>query len=122
MMPLSAAQLSKMQQAHSATLTGQCDILRRSASITDAGGTQDTWSVVAEDVPCRLMPERDRRLLEIIGAGEASIMYYRLTVPFDTDLRSHDRISYGAKTYRVTAIWGEHSLKTAIRATVIALD
>jgi SPP1 family predicted phage head-tail adaptor len=99
-------------------LTATCAIWRKVKATTNAGGADDTWVLQYANVPCRLMPELSRRVVEELAGREAMLTTYRLTVPYDTDLRADDRVVFDGDTYEVLALWDDHDLRTARRAWV----
>ena len=114
---LNNTELQRLRDAHTATLNGTC-IVRRKIKVTNAaGGAADTWETIAT-YPCRVAPERDRRLSEISAERELMTVYYRLTVPYDADLRADDEVMYDGTTYQVVALWDQHTFRTAKRAVL----
>ncbi|HLA42432.1 MAG TPA: phage head closure protein [Aggregatilineales bacterium] len=115
-MSLTDHELQRLRDAHSEILTGSCSIWRKSKSTNAAGGADDTWQEHLSDVACLLMPERSRRMIEVQAEREIMTVYYRLTVPYDTDIQSDDRVDYEGDTYEIVALWDDHTLRTARRA------
>ncbi|MFP4323988.1 MAG: DUF6093 family protein [Anaerolineales bacterium] len=115
---MKAPDLSRLRAAHTASLTARCDIRRKTPATNDAGGPADTWSVVAAEVPCRLMPERSRRVIEAAGGRESGFNYYRLSLPWDADIRPDDEVHIEGRTYQVVSLWDAHTLRTARRAVL----
>lgn len=58
------------------------------------------------------------RAADIQGGQQGDINYYWLTVPYDTDLRVHDKISIGSDEYAVLSLADDHPLRAARRALV----
>ncbi|MBZ0309061.1 MAG: head-tail adaptor protein [Anaerolineae bacterium] len=98
-------------------LTGECTVWRNMPTFDAAGGQIDQWNSVGT-YPCRLMPERDRRLQQIIGEKNVLEVYYRLTLPYNADLRAGDRVVCDGQTYEVVALWDSYTFKTALRVVV----
>lgn len=119
-MPISAAELARLRAAHTAALRSVCNIRRKTTrSTTNAGGPNETWTTVVSNLPCRLMPENSRRMIEnLVGKRESMTAFYRLTVPFDADLRPDDEVIFGGDTYQVMMLWDDHDLRTARRVMV----
>lgn len=114
---LNNTDLTALRALQNRLLTGTCTLWRNTPTISASGGQTDSWTVVAT-LPCRLAPERDRRLQQIIGEKPVLEVYYRLTLPHDADLRAGDRLECAGAWYQVVALWEAHTLKTAIRAVV----
>jgi SPP1 family predicted phage head-tail adaptor len=117
-MALSAAELARLRDAHTATLTATCSIWRKVKATNDAGGPDDTWAQQIASVACRVMPSQLQRVLETDAGRETMSAYFRLTVPFDTDIQAEDRIVYDGDSYQVVALWDDHDLRTARRAVI----
>jgi len=115
-MPLSPNELQRMRDAHTATLTSTCSVWRKVQATNSTGGPNDTWQEQIASVPCRLMPEQSRRRLEVAAEREVLVTYFRLTVPYNTDIRADDRVIFGGETYQIAALWDSHDLRTARRA------
>lgn len=109
--------LQQMRDAQIRLLDGECTVWRNTPAISAAGGQVENWSQVGT-YPCRLMPERDRRLQQVIGEKDTLEVYYRLTLPYNADLRAGDRVTLDGNTYLVVALWDRHTYKTALRAVV----
>ena len=116
-MPLSPAELARIRAAHTANLTGTCTVRRKIQAINAYGGASDTWQTVGT-FPCRVMPERDRRLSATLAERETMTVYYRLTVQHDADIRPDDEVLYDSVTYEIVALWDDHDLRTARRAVL----
>jgi hypothetical protein len=68
------------------------------------------------------MPEQSRRVIETLAEREAMLVYYRLTVPFDADLRADDKVILAGVSYQVVALWDQHTLRTARQAIVVQVS
>ena len=117
-MGLSDAELTRLRDAHSATLTATCSIWRKVKSTNAAGGPDDTWAQQSANVPCRVMPVQLQRVLETDAGRETMTLYFRLTVAYDTDIQAEDRVIFDGDAYRVVALWDDHDLRTARRAII----
>jgi len=121
-MMLPDPQLARLRAWHTSLLTNRCQIDRRNITQNSSGGMVETWQPMALDVPCRLMPERDRRHLETLGDRQTTQTYYRLTLPYDVDLNAYDRVIINSVTYQVISVWAMDARQTALRATVVTVD
>lgn len=109
--------LQRLRDAQVLLLTGQCTIWRNTPTVSAAGGLVDSWAEVGT-YACRLAPERDRRLQQVVGEKAAFEIYYRLTLPHNANLQAGDKVEYGSQMYAVAALWESHTYKTAVRAVV----
>lgn len=121
-MPLTEAQLQALRQAHRASLRATCDLWRSVPSIDASGSVIHSWALVAQGLPCRVMPENSRRVLDHLAERPASLSLYRLTLPHDADLRPYDRVHYEGRSFRVLTLWDAHSLQSATRAIIAQVD
>jgi SPP1 family predicted phage head-tail adaptor len=117
-MGLSDVELSRLRDAHAATLTATCAIWRKVKSTNAAGGPDDTWAEQIASVPCRVMPAPLQRVLDTSAGRETMTPYFRLTVPYDTDIQAEDRVVFDGDNYQVVALWDDHDLRTARRAII----
>lgn len=109
--------LQLLRDAQVLLLTGQCTIWRNTPTVSATGGLVDSWAEVGT-YACRLSPEHDRRLQQVIGEKETLEIYYRLTLPHNANLQAGDKVEYGSQMYTVAALWDSHTYRTAIRAIV----
>lgn len=121
-MAISEAELNRLRAAHRAMLTGSCTIQHKSKAANSMGGADDTWQSELFTTPCRLMPQQATRQGELVGEREVLTSYYRLTVPYDADLRPDDRVLFDGDTYQVIALWDDHNLRTARRALLAKVE
>jgi hypothetical protein len=115
-MGLDAATLDKLRALHKSTLSGACDIWRKTKTLKADGGVSESWAKVGAGLPCRLMPEAGARATETLAQREAMVAYYRLTLPHDADLQPDDRVEVAGGVYQVLTLWDQHTFITAKRA------
>lgn len=82
-------------------------------------GGSVTWSAVGT-VSARVDPIPNSARREMAGDKEATAIYRQLTIPYDADLATGDRVVYGARTYEVRLLDDDHSLRAARRAELVA--
>lgn len=116
------AELARLRRAQVATMHERCSILRRVSNANGLGGTSDTWTPIATDVPCRLAPETNRHQDAIRAERPTVSTTYRLTVPHDTDLQASDQVQLGTMRYQVVALWDDHTQMTAKRARITTTE
>lgn len=117
---LNANELAALRTDILATLPDTCTIQRASITTNSAGHSAQTWAASSSGVACRIDPiPRTQGDNGMVGQQEKQRAWYRLTVPYDTDLQDGDRIIYSSDTYEVLQLHDDHSLR-AVRRAVIA--
>jgi head-tail adaptor len=107
---LTAQELADLRGDVLELLPDTCIIQRSS------GGTADMYGHVAENwlaagtVVCRMDPFW-RTITGEAGAREALRNYHRLTVAYDADLRTGDRVSFSSDIYEIVELHDDHSLR-----------
>ena len=104
---LTARELEEARADFEALLVDTCTVERRTVSTDEYGAPSETWTVVADNVPCRVMLARrefPRAEAGTVGAQEAMPEVYRLSVPWGTGLQPEDRITVGGAVYRITKL------------------
>jgi len=91
-------------QPDSITLT------RASAASDGLGGRTNTFSTVAT-YAARVAPVSTQQAEEEVGARLKDGMYYRISLPAGTDVRTADRIVYGTLTLSVEAVMSPGTLE-----------
>jgi len=98
-------------------MTDRCDIRRFSIVTSGAGHTAEIPSVVTADVKCRVLPMK-RQAGEVTGAQEMGKNFFRLAVPYDTDLRESDQVEIGGEIYEVMELNNVRTDATDLQATI----
>lgn len=98
-------------------MTDRCDIRRISAVTNGAGHSAEIPSIVRADVKCRVMPMK-RQGAEITGEQEVGLNYFRLAVPYDTDLRDGDQVEINGAVYEVLDLNDSRTDATDLQATI----
>lgn len=90
-----------LREAVLAELTDACTIERPARTADGLGGWSEAWSLVAEDVPCRLEQGTGEETVDAdrIGARAACTLH----VPAGTDLRLADRVTIDSGIFDVVA-------------------
>lgn len=102
-------------------LTDTCTILRPTAGFDEYGNSQDGETTVATDVPCRLLPIRERDSTEMVGEVEAGRVYYRAILPYNTDIQNNDVLEVAGERYEGLQVEENHTDKVDVRARVSKL-
>lgn len=119
---LTALELEEARSDFEALLVDTCTIERRTVSTDEYGAPSETWTVVASDVPCRVMlaqREFPRAEAGAVGAQEAMPEVYRLSCPWGTGLQPEDRVTVNGGTYRITKLLTAAS-ETLVEQAMIA--
>lgn len=98
-------------------MTDRCDIRRMSAVTSGAGHSAEIPSVVRADVKCRVLPMK-RQAGEVKGEQEMGTNFFRLAVPYDTDLRDGDQVEIGGVVYEVMDLNDSRTDATDLQATI----
>ena len=82
-------------------LADSCAVVRVTRTQTDSGGWTETTTALPTQ-PCRIGPLGGRE--RIAGGKIAEESDLVMTLKYDADVRSDDRITHGGKTYEVVSI------------------
>lgn len=99
-------------------LTDRCDIRRMSVVTSGAGHSAEIPSVVRSDVKCRVLPISKRRGEDVTGDQEMGTNFFRLAVPYDTDLRDGDQVEINGVVYEVMDLNDSRTDATDKQATI----
>lgn len=110
---LSSADLAGMRATLDASLPDTAAIGRYTSLSDGAGGQTVTWPVAPSDaaVPCRIAPTSEtlRRTEMVTGLKVASEDSWIVTFASTVVLTEKDRLTIGAFTYEVSAVFGQSS-------------
>lgn len=103
-------------------LTDTC-VLKRPRATKDEYGFSglDDYSTVDLNLPCRVLPQRDRNRDGLVGESEMGRAYFRLIVPYSTDLQDGDKVEFQGATYEIQQIEDAHTSNTDKRARMVRL-
>lgn len=113
---LSANDLAMMRAAQVSALPDTCSILRSAPGWNEIGEGTLGWSTVGTAVPCRVRLSNVLRRLEAIGGQAQAVADWVVTLAYDEDVRSGDRLTVGGDTYDVISVNVDESWRTAVRA------
>lgn len=90
-------------------LTDRCTIQRETRTTGGYGEQIRVWTLIAQDVPCRMVIARRSDLsgIETVIDGETMAVYSRIALPHDTPLGADDRITVNGAVYSVVRIDSE---------------
>ena len=104
-----------------AAMIDTCSVQRFSQEQDGQGGMDNTaWGFVALDIPCLIATLRDSAPVEL-GQREHAAGTRFLTVPFDQDIRSNDRILFEGESFEVLEV-RTNSYDSALRCRIQARD
>ena len=109
-----ADELLGMQATQEGTLPDLCDILEITRVSDGAGGFEESWPALEEDVPCRLTVVKG--VEDTPGQALQPFQKTILTLPVDAQISTTNRISYEGETYNVIGLSVQKSWATCIRA------
>lgn len=112
---LSTEQLTAMREQQEATMQDTCTIGRRTY-VTDNMGGQTEVITYAESV-VRVAASGNMPDYSIFAARANESQLWRLTFPYNTDVRDTDKIVVGARTFEVLGVLAPATYETA-RVTV----
>lgn len=110
--------IALMRQRVERTMTDRCDIRRMSATTSGAGHVAEIPSIVRADVKCRVLPVSRRRGEDVAGDMEMGANYFRLVLPYDTDLRDGDQVEINGVVYEVKDLNDSRTDATDLQATI----
>lgn len=105
---LSDRTMAMVRRNVSAMLTERCTIERERGATDDMGAPLHDWTVVASDVPCRVIragQQRNNTTTQIVGSQEALVETFRLICPVGTPFTTDDRVRMAdGLVYQVVAL------------------
>lgn len=118
---LTARELAQLRADILETLPDTCQIQRVTLVADAHGNTSEVWATVAT-VACRLDPFFRMASPNPVAAQEKMRNSYRLTVPYDADLRDGDRVLVDGDVYELVELHDDHSLHAVRWGMVIKLQ
>ncbi len=96
-----SSELALLRADLTGVLADSCAVVRVTRTQTDSGGWTDATTTQSAQ-PCRVGPLSGRE--RIAGGKIAEEADLVVTLKYDADVRSDDRITHGGKTYEVVSI------------------
>lgn len=117
---LSNQVLAMMRAQTARFLTETCLIEAEELNTGEFGEALHTRTVVAADVPCRVIQSRQgiRPTAAEVGNQESIVDEYRLIVPYGTALAVDQIVTVGAAEYQVVALVTERTDETDAQAVI----
>jgi head-tail adaptor len=105
---LTDAELAQLRSDIGELLPDTCQIQRSTDTTDDHGNVSEGWTTVAT-TSCRLDPFFRMASPNPVAAQEKMRNSYRLTIPYDADLRDGDRVLVGGDVYELVELHDDHS-------------
>lgn len=113
--------LSQIRSFAEQQLTDSCSILRPWSG-SDGGYRKGGHQTVEENVPCRLMQQTQRDTQGMVMDREAGTTYWKLALPFNTDLRDGDSVLIGGVKYAVLQVYAANTDKVFVEAQLSLIN
>ena len=113
-------QLAMIRRETAKFLKDTCTLKRPVDARDEIGGSGNEFATVTT-LACRILPLNDKGRDFQVGEGEQGRSYFRLIVPYDSDVRDGDQIEFGSDTYEVQQIEEVHTDNTDVRARLMRL-
>ena len=79
-------------------------------------------TVASGTVACRLDPYNKQDSAHMVGDRDASRNWFRLSLPYDTDIQADDTLTIGANSYSIIQLHEGHSDRFAVRLVVAKVE
>lgn len=113
---LTAAELADMRDVQKLAFPDTGTILRGTSSHNEIGEAVIAWGTVASSLAMRLMPATRQANLDVVNDQTTLVANWVVTIAYDGDIVTGDRVVVGAGTYDVIAVTDEFTWRTAVRA------
>ena len=107
-----------MQDTQELALPETCTIKRRVLVPDEVGGYSETWTDLATSVACRLSPA-SLSTEQVVADRFRGQALWNLTLPYDQDIATDDRVVLGGDTYEVAGLARGGAWRTATRVLVV---
>lgn len=97
-----------------------CKIEVKTQSSGSFGNQKRLLTLVANNVPCRVITSRTPRpAAEEVGSAEAIVEQYRLIVPYGTALAVNQVVTVGSTVYQIVDLVTERTDETDAQAVMV---
>ena len=105
-MPFKQQTLRVIQSRVDSMLTDSCTIERESGGVGLMGEPVCGWTVIAQNVPCRVISagRGSRSAYEEVGSQEALVQRYRLMCEKGTAFTVNDRVTVNGNVYQIVDV------------------
>lgn len=115
---LDPCDIAKLAADVATVQTDTLTLTRPSNASDGMGGRTQTFSTVSS-YGARVTPISTQQAEEEIGAKIKDGMYFRLSLPAGTDIRTGDRVTYGTLTLSIEAVMAPGTLEIERRAVAV---
>lgn len=120
---LTATELADMRAVQELAFPDTGTILRGTSSHNEIGEAVIAWGTVASNLAMRLMPaSRRQSSLDVVNDQSTLVANWVVTIAYDGDIVTGDRVVVGGGTYDVIAVTDEFAWRTAVRADCKRLE
>lgn len=120
---LTATELADMRAVQELAFPDTGTILRGTSSHNEIGEAVIAWGTVASNLAMRLMPAARRQAnLDVVNDQATLVTEWVVTIAYDGDIVTGDRVVVGGGTYDVIAVTDEFAWRTAVRADCKRLE
>ena len=106
-----------MRSVQNEALPDTGTILRGTSTVNEIGEAVIAWGTVASNLAMRLMPAARRQAnLDVVNDQATLVTEWVVTIAYDGDIVTGDKVAVGAATYEVIAVTDEFAWCTAVRA------
>lgn len=114
---LTSSELAQLRSDILDLLPDTCRIERMTVSNTN-GYAEETWGTAVASIACRFDPDNTRIAQEIVAAGEANVIRYIVTLPYDANVQDGDRLFFASSYYEIQQLHDVHSDRASRRLRV----
>lgn len=120
-MTLNASILARLRNQTAKFLKDTCLIEVQDQSTDEYGSPALSWSVVAEDVPCRMITAgyQNQSRAGLVGSQESLQDMYKLICPYGTALDIDQRVTVNGQTYNVVQLMTARTDETDTQAIIV---
>jgi Phage head-tail joining protein len=104
MTAFSSQQIAYMRRIMAQFLKDTCALKRLEDTKDELGGSAALYITVNATLKCRMLPLSDKNNNFVAGQGEQARTYFRLIMPYDTDVQDGDQVEFSGDTYEVQQI------------------
>ena len=118
---LNAPMLAQLRSMTAKFLKDSCRIEVQTETIDEIGAPTQTWAIVADDVPCRILPMATGSMAsmsELVGSQESLRELYKIICPYGTALAPNQRITSNGATYNIIQLVTARTDETDTQALI----
>lgn len=113
---------TRLQRAGQRYLVDRCDILRETETVSPAGYITLQTTVIAAEVPCRVLPDAKKDTDIAAGMQEVRRGTFEIVLPVDTDLQAKDLVRIAMVEHEVFEIRRPISDAVFLQARIVRVQ